>query len=96
MGNTGSKWYSRSMGLLGTIILLFLVIHIAHFWIKSRITHDLLPVTYNGIEMDNMFSEMKVVFSNPLVVILYVLGMYIARVSPGTWFQQCLPFHWCV
>jgi succinate dehydrogenase / fumarate reductase cytochrome b subunit len=74
MGNAGSKWYSRSMGLLGTIILLFLVIHIAHFWIKSRITHDLMPVTYNGIEMDNMFSEMKVVFSNLGVVILYVLG----------------------
>ncbi|MBX9732589.1 MAG: succinate dehydrogenase, partial [Chitinophagaceae bacterium] len=28
----GSKWYSRSMGLLGTLILLFLVIHLAHFW----------------------------------------------------------------
>src|SRR5690606_16451946 len=26
-----SAWYSRSMGLLGTIILLFLIMHIAHF-----------------------------------------------------------------
>ncbi len=74
LGERGSKWYSRSMGLLGTIILLFLVIHITHFWVKARITHDLQPVTYNGVEMHNMFEEMKMVFSQAWVVILYVLG----------------------
>src|SRR5690242_1451622 len=31
MGNKGSKWYSRSMGLLGTLILIFLIIHLTHF-----------------------------------------------------------------
>src|SRR5829696_4405068 len=31
-----SKWYSRSMGLLGTLILLFLVVHLYHFWTPSR------------------------------------------------------------
>ncbi|WP_290793855.1 succinate dehydrogenase cytochrome b subunit [Flavihumibacter sp. UBA7668] len=74
MGNKGSKWYSRSMGLLGTIILLFLIIHIAHFWVKARITHTLAPVTYNGVEMHDMFSEMKAVFTQGWVIVLYVLG----------------------
>ena len=74
LGNRGSKWYSRSMGLLGTIILLFLVVHLAHFWVKARFTHSLPPITYNGKEMHDMFSEMKIVFSNPLVVVIYVLG----------------------
>ncbi len=74
LGNRGSKWYSRSMGLLGTIILLFLVVHLAHFWVKARFTHSLPPITYNGKEMHDMFSEMKMVFSNPLVVVIYVLG----------------------
>ncbi len=74
LGNRGSKWYSRWMGLLGTLILLFLVIHLAHFWVKARFTHELPPVTYNGVEMHDMFSEMKVVFSHPVVVIIYVLG----------------------
>ena len=27
MGSNGSKWYSRSMGLLGTILLLFFILH---------------------------------------------------------------------
>ncbi|MFT4023993.1 MAG: succinate dehydrogenase cytochrome b subunit [Flavihumibacter sp.] len=74
LGNRGSKWYSRSMGLLGTIILLFLIIHLAHFWVKARFTHTLAPDTYNGKEMHDMFSEMKMVFSQPWVVIVYVLG----------------------
>src|ERR1700740_221135 len=34
--NSNSKWYSRSMGLLGTLLLLFLVIHLYHFWTPSR------------------------------------------------------------
>src|SRR5882724_2994903 len=36
MGSEGSTWYRKSMGLLGTIIFLFLIIHIADFWIPSR------------------------------------------------------------
>ena len=47
----GSKWYSRSMGLLGTLLLLFLIMHIYHFWTPSRLggfmnIHELEPVTY--------------------------------------------------
>lgn len=74
LGNRGSKWYSRAMGLLGTLILLFLVLHLAHFWTKARITHNLAPVAYNGVEMHDMFGEMKIVFSQLWVVIVYVLG----------------------
>lgn len=38
LGSKGSKWYSRSMGLLGTILLIFLILHWWHFWIPARIT----------------------------------------------------------
>ena len=31
MGNKGSKWYSRSMALLGTILLMFFILHWWHF-----------------------------------------------------------------
>lgn len=59
------------MGLLGTLLLLFLIMHIYHFWVPSRIT-GLEPV--EGKNYHNLFAEMVVVFSNPVVVILYVLG----------------------
>ncbi len=81
-GNRGSKWYSRSMGLLGTLLLLFLIMHIYHFWIPSRFggmwnIQPLQEIDYtNGLgkEYHNLYAEMIVVFQNPIVVILYVLG----------------------
>jgi succinate dehydrogenase / fumarate reductase, cytochrome b subunit len=76
LGNRGSKWYSRSMGLLGTIILLFLIIHLGHFWVKARFTDSLAPITYNGVEMHDMFGEMKTVFTQLWVVIVYILACF--------------------
>lgn len=71
LGNRGSKWYSRSMGLLGTFLLLFLIMHISHFWVPSRITglEEIEGKTYH-----NLFAEMVNVFQNPLIVGLYVIG----------------------
>jgi succinate dehydrogenase / fumarate reductase cytochrome b subunit len=69
-GNANSKWYSRSMGLLGTLILIFLIIHLKHFWFVSRLTDEIT----SGEE--TLFGEMKEVFANPIWVILYVASMF--------------------
>jgi succinate dehydrogenase / fumarate reductase cytochrome b subunit len=63
-GNSNSKWYSRSMGLLGTLLLMFLVIHIQHFWIGSRLT---------GLD-GTLYEEMQAVFAEGWVVVVYVVG----------------------
>ena len=79
MGSKGSAWYRKSMGLLGTLILLFLVIHIAHFWVPSRITYaeTLGEITYNnGAPIHDLFTRMIDVFQNPIVVIVYLLGCF--------------------
>ncbi len=68
--NANSKWYSRSMGLLGTLILIFLIIHLKHFWVVSRFTDHIT----SGEE--TLYEEMREVFSNPLAVIIYVLAMF--------------------
>lgn len=75
LGNRGSTWSSRSMALLGTIIFLFLVVHISKFWWSSRITHDIESVTYNNVEMHNVFLRMYDVFQEPLIVLLYMAGV---------------------
>jgi succinate dehydrogenase/fumarate reductase cytochrome b subunit (b558 family) len=41
-----SKWYSRTMGLLGTIILVFLVIHLRDFWYRFKFGH--VPLDKDG------------------------------------------------
>lgn len=71
LGNRGSKWYSRTMGLLGTLLLLFLIMHISHFWVPSRIT-GLEEV--EGKNYENLFIVMIEKFENPVIVALYVLG----------------------
>ena len=74
-GNKTSKWYSRSMAILGTLILLFLIVHLAHFWVPSRIT-GLEEVTYEGKIYHNLYLEMQNVFAQPWAVALYILGCF--------------------
>lgn len=69
MGNKDSKWYSRSMGLLGTLVLIFLVIHMVHFWIPNRSNQGWLL----GEEI-NLYERMKLVFQEEWVVALYIFG----------------------
>jgi succinate dehydrogenase / fumarate reductase cytochrome b subunit len=67
-GSKNSSWYSRSMGLLGTLILIFLVLHLYHFWAPNRYQQLL-----TGQEK-NLYLEMEILFQNPLVVLVYVFG----------------------
>jgi succinate dehydrogenase (or fumarate reductase) cytochrome b subunit, b558 family len=67
-GNATSKWYSRSMGLLGTLILIFLVIHTAKFWIPNRASQ-----TMGNGELP-LYHMMKDEFQYLWVVIIYVFG----------------------
>ncbi len=69
LGNRGSKWYSRSMGLLGTLILLFLIIHLSQFWVPNRSHQGWLL----GEEL-NLYDRMESTFKQPWVVLVYVLG----------------------
>lgn len=71
-GNKNSKWYSRSMGILGSLLLLFLVVHLANFWVKSRFT-GLPGEDANGNE--NLYAVMLEVFKNPLIVVIYIVGV---------------------
>lgn len=68
-----SKWYSRSMALLGTLILIFLVVHLAHFWVKSRFT-GLEQYNVDGMNDENLFQAMVAIFQSPLVVLVYIGG----------------------
>jgi succinate dehydrogenase / fumarate reductase, cytochrome b subunit len=67
-GEANSTWYSRSMGLLGSLLLIFLVIHLRHFWVVSRFTDEITG------GQTTLFAEMQEVFVNPFPVALYVLG----------------------
>ncbi len=67
-GNATSKWYSRSMALLGTLILLFLVMHISKFWAPNRFTQ-----LTTGEEL-NLYNMMKIEFQQSWVIGVYLFG----------------------
>lgn len=70
--SANSKWYSRSMGLLGTLLLMFLILHLGHFWVKSRIT-GLPGLDANG--HDNLYAQMQLTFSYGGGVFVYAISM---------------------
>lgn len=67
-GAANSSWYSRSMGILGSLLLIFLVVHLAHFWIDTKIA------VFSHQE-HNTFLQMKEVFSHWWAVAIYVFGV---------------------
>lgn len=67
-GPKTSRWYSRSMAILGTLILLFLILHLSAFWLPNRANQIV-----EGEEGD-LFAMMAEKFSNPIIVVIYILG----------------------
>lgn len=43
--NANSKWYSRNMAILGTIMLVFIATHMVHFWAKMHFSEMPLHIT---------------------------------------------------
>ena len=66
-----SKWYSRNMGILGTILLIFLVIHFKDFWYVYKF--GALPLDAAGNK--DLYTIVINAFSSWWYVLLYVLSM---------------------
>lgn len=67
-GSANSSWYSRSMGILGSLLLLFLVVHLSNFWVPTKVA------VFNHTAHDT-FAGMKAVFSQWYFVAIYLVGV---------------------
>jgi succinate dehydrogenase / fumarate reductase cytochrome b subunit len=63
-----SPWYSRSMALLGTLILIFLIVHMYNFFYRARFG-DLDPDINNN---DDLYTLVVTSFQQWWYVVLYV------------------------
>lgn len=75
----GSKWYSRSMAILGTLILIFLITHLSHFWLPNRASQGLSLGNEIYENEGGLYRLMKETFSGNdgatiLTIFIYVLG----------------------
>jgi succinate dehydrogenase / fumarate reductase, cytochrome b subunit len=71
-----SAWSSRNMGILGTIILIFLVIHMKDFWAQMH-WGGIPTATYEGVEVKDLYSIVAAMFDMGWYVSLYVFCMVI-------------------
>ena len=67
-------WSSRNMGILGTIILVFQVIHMKDFWGEMHFGN--MPTkTYDGKEVKDLYTVVGAAFTQNWYVALYCISM---------------------
>ncbi len=65
---------AKRMGALGTIVFVFLVIHMGQFWFKMKMG-DLPVQMYDGVEANDLYAPVKAAFTNIWFVLFYVISM---------------------
>lgn len=68
------SWPSLNMGLLGTLLLVFLVVHVGDFFVESRFTPGKLGIDERGHL--NLYAEVVEAFASLPYIIFYVLAMF--------------------
>ena len=91
-GDNLLKWWapSKNMFILGSMILVFLVLHLFNFWVKMKFTGDplLSKATGEAGEMDNAYALVSNLFINfPLYDLIYIIGGILVglHMSHGFW-----------
>jgi succinate dehydrogenase / fumarate reductase, cytochrome b subunit len=92
VGDKVLSWWapSKNMFVLGSLVLIFLVIHIMDFWIKMRFTGDPLLDKATGLEsgIHNSYALVSYLFINNMVYdVLYIVGSLLLgfHISHGFW-----------
>lgn len=70
-----SSWYSRNMGLTGSIILVFLIIHLQSFWYGYKFGAIEMAVDTSGTPIKDMYTMVLVAFSQLWYSAIYVVAI---------------------
>jgi succinate dehydrogenase / fumarate reductase cytochrome b subunit len=68
-----SGWATRNMGLLGSLIFIFLVVHLANFWYIYKFGQPALDANGNK----DLYTIVVEVYKEPWYVIAYVIAMLV-------------------
>lgn len=74
-----SSWFSRAMFLTGSIVFIFIVVHMGQFWYPSRYSHA---------EGFSMYALVVAAFSDPLYAGLYSVAMVLLAFHLRQGFQS--------
>jgi succinate dehydrogenase / fumarate reductase cytochrome b subunit len=69
-----SPWTSRYMGILGTMILIFLIIHLKGFWYEMH-WGGIGTTSYGVLEVKNIYAVVAAAYTQVWYVAIYVVSM---------------------
>jgi len=69
--------FSKYMIYTGVIILIFLIIHLANFFFKAKVFHEINVINIDGVEVEDMGLLVQSLFQIPLYVFGYVILLLI-------------------
>ena len=74
-GKANASWSSRNMAILGTLTLVFLIIHMKSFWYEMHFGNIPTYINSNGNELKDLYSITVAAFEQPWYAIFYVFAM---------------------
>jgi len=88
MDKKKSTWYSRNMGLTGSIILVFLIIHLQSFWYGYKFGVIEMTFDSSGTPIKDMYTMVLAAFSQWWYAAIYVVGMLLLGTHLNHGFQS--------
>ena len=88
MDKKNSSWYSRNMGLTGSIILAFLVLHLQSFWYQYKFGEVAMALDSNGEAIKDMYSIVTAAFQQSWYAAIYVVAMILLGTHLNHGFQS--------
>lgn len=76
MDKKQSSWYSRNMGLTGSVILVFLVLHLQSFWYGYKFGSPAVAIDSAGLPIKDMYTMVVEAFGE-----FWYSGIYIVAVT---------------
>lgn len=76
VNKNSSPWTSRNMGILGTFIFIFLVIHLKGFWYEMH-WGGIATANYDGEEVKNLYAVVDAAYAQSWYVGIYIFSMLI-------------------
>ncbi len=73
----GASKASIRMGALGTIILVFILLHMYQFWLQMKLGHTEMVGYDGGEKIKDLYTLVMGVYANPLFVAIYVISMIV-------------------
>jgi succinate dehydrogenase / fumarate reductase, cytochrome b subunit len=74
INNNNSHWSSRNMGILGTFIALFLIVHLRGFWYEMH-WGGIATANYDGVDYKNLYAVVDAAYNQWWYVAIYVVSM---------------------